>query len=64
MPREGGFHLDDIRYIREDSDLPALPGLTQVPWADSMGGWVRRMGKHSMGVYNQPRIIAKPLHWI
>ena len=46
MQHEGGFHLDDVRYIQEDVALRTLLGLDQVPQADSLGNWLRRMGKH------------------
>jgi len=47
MQHEGGFHLDDVRYIQEDTALRTLLGLNQVPQADSLGNWLRRMGKHA-----------------
>lgn len=47
MQHEGGFHLDDVRYIQEDTALRTLLGLKQVPQADALGNWLRRMGRHS-----------------
>ena len=46
MQHEGGFHLDDVRYIQEDKALRTVLGLAQIPKADSLGDWLRRMGKH------------------
>ena len=47
MQHEGGFHLDDVRYIQEDAALQTVLGLEQIPQAASLGNWLRRMGKHS-----------------
>ena len=49
MLHEGGFHLDDVRYIKEDKALVTLLGLNQIPQAASLGNWLRRMGKHADG---------------
>ncbi len=46
MQHEGGFHLDDVRYVQEDVALQTLLGLEQTPQAVSLGNWLRRMGKH------------------
>jgi len=46
MQHEGGFHLDDVRYLREDTALQTVLGLEQIPQAASLGNWLRRMGKH------------------
>jgi len=46
MQHEGGFHLDDVRYIQEDVALQTVLGLAQIPQAASLGNWLRRMGKH------------------
>ncbi len=47
MQHEGGFHLDDVRYLQEDSALQTMLGLNQIPQAASLGNWLRRMGKHA-----------------
>ena len=47
MQHEGGFHLDDVRYLQEDSALQTVLGLEQIPQAASLGNWLRRMGKHA-----------------
>jgi hypothetical protein len=47
MQHEGGFHLDDVRYLHEDTALQTVLGLEQIPQAASLGNWLRRMGKHS-----------------
>ncbi|MCP4047860.1 MAG: IS1380 family transposase [Gammaproteobacteria bacterium] len=46
MQHEGGFHLDDVRHLREDRALGTVLGLEQIPQAASLGNWLRRMGKH------------------
>lgn len=46
MQHEGELHLDDVLYIQEDAALRTLPGSKQMPQADSLGNWLRRMGKH------------------
>lgn len=66
MQHEGGFHLDDVRYIKEDEALRILLGLEQVPQADSLGNWLRRMGKHpqcatAMNTVNQA-VLQSALH--
>jgi hypothetical protein len=47
MQHEGGFHLDDVRYLQEDTALQTVLGLEKIPQAVSLGNWLRRMGKHS-----------------
>jgi hypothetical protein len=47
MQHEGGFHLDDVRYLQEDLALQTVLGLKQIPQAASLGNWLRRMGKHA-----------------
>jgi len=66
MQHEGGFHLDDVRYIQEDEALRTVLGLKQVPGADSLGSWLRRMGKHpqcttAMNTVNQA-VLQATLH--
>ena len=46
MQHEGGFHLDDVRYLREDEALRTVLGLEKIPQAVSLGNWLRRTGKH------------------
>ena len=46
MQHEGGFHLDDVRYLREDKALRTVLGLEKIPQAVSLGNWLRRTGKH------------------
>lgn len=45
MLHEGGTCLDDLRYIRNDQALCRLLGIKQIPEADSMGDWLRRLGQ-------------------
>lgn len=45
MQHEGGFHLDDVRHIRDDKALRTVLGLKKMPQASSLGSWLRRMGK-------------------
>jgi hypothetical protein len=66
MQHEGGFHLDDVGYIQEDTALRTLLGLKHVPQADSLGNWLRRMGKHpqcatAMNTVNQT-VLQSALH--
>jgi hypothetical protein len=46
MQHEGGFHLDDVKHIQGDEALRTVLGLVQVPTADALGDWLRRMGKY------------------
>ncbi|MCP4060548.1 MAG: IS1380 family transposase, partial [Pseudoalteromonas sp.] len=46
MQHEGGFHLDDVRYLQEDAALRTVLGLEKIPQAVSLGNWLRRMGNH------------------
>ena len=47
MLHEGGYHLDDVRYLQEDTALQSVLSLEQIPQAASLGNWLRRMGKRS-----------------
>ena len=44
MQHEGGFHLDDVRYIQDDEALRTLLGLDKIPQPSSLGNWLRRLG--------------------
>lgn len=45
MQHEGSFHLDDVRFLSEDSALRMVLDLKNVPQASTLGAWLRRMGK-------------------
>ena len=45
MQHEGGCHLDDIRYIRDDEALCRVLGINKLPGATTLGDWLRRVGK-------------------
>jgi hypothetical protein len=44
MLHGGGRSLEDLRQIREDLGLRELLGLSEIPSADAVGDWLRRMG--------------------
>lgn len=44
MLHGGGRSLEDMREIRSDVALRELIGLDQIPSADAIGDWLRRMG--------------------
>jgi hypothetical protein len=45
MQHEGGFHLDDIRHLKEDKALRTVLGLKKLPAATTLGEWLRRTSK-------------------
>ena len=44
MLHGGGRSLEDIRQLRQDQGLVELLGLQNIPSADALGDWLRRMG--------------------
>jgi hypothetical protein len=66
MQHDGSVHLDDVRHLRDDSALRTVLGLEQVPQADALGNWLRRMGKnsHSIAAWNQVNqaVLRSTLH--
>ena len=44
MQHEGCFHLDDVKFLSEDSALRAVLDLKNVPQASTLGAWLRKMG--------------------
>ena len=46
MQQGEGFHLDDVRHLKEDNALRRVMGLKNVPSATAIGDWLRRTGKH------------------
>lgn len=53
MLHEGGRCLDDLRYIRQDEALRLLLGMRQLPEADSLGDWLRRLGQKGVAATTQ-----------
>lgn len=49
VQHEGGFHLDDVRHLRDDEALRKILDLDKLPSATTLGDWLRRAG-------NQPQI--------
>lgn len=47
MQHEGSFHLDDVRHLTEDSALRSVLGLKDIPKANAIGTWLRRVGSNS-----------------
>ena len=50
MWHDGVRGLEDVRHIRQDKALRKLLGLRRVPSADLLGDWLRRLGKHGVGI--------------
>jgi hypothetical protein len=44
MLHGGGRSLEDLRQVREDGGLRELLDLAEIPSADAVGDWLRRMG--------------------
>ena len=44
MQHEGSFHLDDVRHIHEDAALRTVLELDDMPSANTLGDWLRRIG--------------------
>ena len=45
MQHEGSFHLDDVRHLSDDDALREVLELTKIPKANTLGDWLRKMGK-------------------
>ena len=60
MLNEGGQCLEDVRHLKEESDLLSVLGLGTIPSADALGDWLRRLGKSKAGI-NALAQINKPL---
>ena len=45
MLHEGGNCLDDLRHTRADKALQKLLEISRIPESDSVGDWLRRMGR-------------------
>jgi len=46
MQHEGSFHLDDVRFLHEESALLSVMGMKKIPKASALGDWLRRTGQH------------------
>jgi len=47
---EGGCCLEDVRHLKNESALMSVFGLEQIPSADALGDWLRRLGKSKTGI--------------
>jgi len=66
MQHEGSFHLDDVRHLQKERALLKVLGMTRIPQATALGGWLRRMGQNRTALcawraVNQ-RILKTTLH--
>ena len=50
MLLEGGRCLEDIRHLKAESDQLSMLGMKQLPGADALGNWLRRMGRSKAGL--------------
>lgn len=47
MQHDGSFHLDDVRHLTNDEALRSILELKKIPQANTLGEWLRKMGKNS-----------------
>jgi protein-tyrosine phosphatase len=50
MQHEGSFHLDEVKHFHDDEALTPLLGIKQMPKANAIGNWLRRMGNNGQGL--------------
>jgi len=47
MQHEGSFHLEDVRHLNDDEALREILDLKKIPQANTLGEWLRKMGKNA-----------------
>jgi hypothetical protein len=45
MQHQGHFHLDEVRHLSEDTALTDVLGLATIPYASTLGAWLRKTGE-------------------
>jgi len=53
MLHAGGRRLEDVRELRAEQGVLSRMGLGELPSADAMGDWLRRMGKRGVAALEQ-----------
>jgi hypothetical protein len=62
MLHGGGRSLEDLRQVRQDVGLRELLGLAEIPSADAVGDWLRRMGA-GRGLSDLAEVNRRFLRW-